>query len=172
MYSDTSESFDAKRDSIYRILIHDFPESPYAKEARGILNLPQFIVTKDTVEALYSVAEEAITKNDFPEALTALKKIESVFDRSPLAPKALYTIGWLYENSLMRLDSASAVYRRLIQRYPQTPYALKVLPKITEEDQSKKEDEKKIESKDINAKETPGSEEKKDENKSSDNKPQ
>ena len=130
-------------DSLYSAVIALFPGSPYAQESRRILGLPLLAATRDTAEELYLRAEILMDGARADSALPYLYKIVKENKTSPYSPKALYAIGWVYENRLYERDSASAVYRRLLAAYPGTQFALAVRPKVQEEDAARKEAEQK-----------------------------
>ncbi|HTR81004.1 MAG TPA: tetratricopeptide repeat protein [Bacteroidota bacterium] len=132
-----------KSDSLYAAVIDQYPQSPYAQESRRILGLPLLPPQKDTAEELYLKAEKYMDGTDADSALPFLYSIVKKKLASPYSPKALYAIGWLYENKLDQRDSASAVYRRLMTAYPSSEFAVAVRPKIQEEDAEKKEAEEK-----------------------------
>lgn len=130
-------------DSLYSEVISRYPESPYAQESRRILGMPLLVARKDSAEELYLHAETYFEGPDADSALPILYKIVQEHRSSPYCPKALYTIGWLYENKLEKEDSASAVYRRLIKVYPSSQFALAVKPKVQEEDDEKRDADRK-----------------------------
>ena len=130
-------------DSLYRSVIAQYPESPYAQESRRILGIPLLERAPDPAEALYRHAEEYMDGEHSDSALPYLYKIVREGGSSPFSPKALYAIGWLYENRLEEEDSASAVYRRLVAVYPKSEFALAVRPKLQEEDAARLEAEQK-----------------------------
>jgi len=130
-------------DSLYSEVISRYPESPYAQESRRILGIPLLVARKDSAEELFLHAEMYFDGPDADSALPILYKIVRENRSSPYCPKALYTIGWLYENKLEKEDSASAVYRRLIKIYPGSRFALAVQPKVQEEDNEKREADRK-----------------------------
>ncbi len=130
-------------DSLYSEVISRYPESPYAQESRRILGIPLLVARKDSAEELFLHAETYFDGPDADSALPILYKIVKENRSSPYCPKALYTIGWLYENKLEKEDSASAVYRRLIKIYPGSRFALAVQPKVQEEDNEKRDADRK-----------------------------
>lgn len=130
-------------DSIYAEVISRYPDSQYAQESRRMLGIPLLVVKKDSAEALYLHAEPYFETSHADSALPLLYKIVQEDQSSPYCPKALYTIGWIYENKMNKVDSASAVYRRLLAVYPASQFALAVKPKIQEEDNQRREVEKK-----------------------------
>jgi tetratricopeptide (TPR) repeat protein len=130
-------------DSLYAEVISRYPESPYAQESRRSLGIPLLVARKDTAEELYLRAETFFDGPSADSALPILYGIVRNNRSSPYCPKALYTIGWLYENKLNKEDSASAVYRRLIAVYPSSQFAIAVKPKVQEEDFEKREAQRK-----------------------------
>ncbi|HAP35699.1 MAG TPA: hypothetical protein DCQ28_07045, partial [Bacteroidetes bacterium] len=131
-------------DSIYNIIVEHYPLSPYANEARKSLGIPIIEAEKDTVLELFERAEVLTDGKKYDQAISIYKKIADQFTTSSLSAKALYTAGWHYENSIVNNDSAIAVYRRLVSRFPVSQFANSVRAKITEFDNEIKriEDEK------------------------------
>lgn len=122
------------RDSLHSLIISSYPTSPYAQESRKILGIPIVELQKDTVVELLDRAEAYADARDFIAAIKTYQEIVDKHSTSPLTPKALYSAGWHYENSLMKSDSALVLYRRLISRYPVSQYATSVRSKINEYD--------------------------------------
>lgn len=146
----------AEIDTVYQKIITLFPESPYANEARKNLGIPLSEADKDTVLSLFEEAEQLSEAGKYEPAIASFKRIAETYALSPHSAKALYTAGWHYENSVNKQDSAVAVYRRLIEKYPVSTYANRVRPKVAEfdneikrleQEQQKKEEEKKAEEK-------------------------
>ncbi|MBI2428675.1 MAG: tetratricopeptide repeat protein [Ignavibacteriales bacterium] len=138
IYRTIKERPQAVRDSIHSLIISSYPSSPYAQESRKILGIPIVEIQKDTVIELLDRAEAFADANDFIGAIKTYKEVVEKHSSSPLTPKAMFTAGWHYENSIRNPDSALAVYRRLIARYPSSQYATVVRPKITEYDNEQK----------------------------------
>lgn len=122
------------RDSLYRRIIAAYPQSQYAQEARKILNLPILENENDPAEELYQKAELLADEKKYASALAMLRELLLQYPASSLSPKAMYSLGWHYENSLGNNDSALAVYRRLLAGYPTTVYAGSIRAKVTEFD--------------------------------------
>ena len=129
-------------DSLYQSIVTRFPESQYAQESRRALGIPLLPVKSDPGEELFLQAERYTEGAHSDSALPFLYKLVKENSKSPYSAKALYTLGWLYENKLEQRDSASAVYRRLIVGYPDSKFAMLVRPKIQEEDSAKREAER------------------------------
>jgi tetratricopeptide (TPR) repeat protein len=130
-------------DSLYHLTIAADPHSAYAQEARKTLGLPLLKKEVDPAGLLYANAEEDIDSAKTDSAIKILRGIVHEYSMSPFCAKALYAIGWLYENTLHQEDSASSVYRRLIAQYPSSVFAMAVKPEIQLEDEAIKEAEEK-----------------------------
>jgi outer membrane protein assembly factor BamD (BamD/ComL family) len=110
-------------DSLYRVLIRDYPDSPFADEARRILGLPPQEVTSDLAVVLYAEAQDLLSRDSTAAAIAMLEHIVRDYPESPIAPKAQYAIGWTYEQVAGRPDSALANFKKLVRLYPSTQYA-------------------------------------------------
>ncbi len=119
-------------DSLYREIIRRFPESPFAEESRRLLGLPPTVQAPDSLALSYSHATALLQAGKNTAAIDSFKAIVRRSPTSPLAPQALYAIGWVYEFHTSQLDSAGANYERLVAQYPGTPYAKQVQPRVTE----------------------------------------
>ncbi|MFA6457156.1 MAG: tetratricopeptide repeat protein [Bacteroidota bacterium] len=125
-------------ESVYQEIISAYPESPYANEARKSIGIPVVITEKDTAQMLFESAEIMSESSNYDASIRACKIIAEKFPGSQVAPKALYTAGWHYENSLKNNDSAYAVYQRLIAAYPASTFAAAVRAKVTEVENERK----------------------------------
>ncbi|HTR99428.1 MAG TPA: tetratricopeptide repeat protein [Bacteroidota bacterium] len=119
-------------DSLYRQILARFPRSEFAPEARRLLGLPPVEISVDAADSLYGRAEALLVSGDSAAAAVRFKQVAGSFPASPLAPRALYAAGWIYENSLMNNDSAIASYTRLASLYPASVFAARIAPKMFE----------------------------------------
>ena len=117
-------------DSLYRLIIDMYPESEFADASRAILGLPPRLKVVDQTGVLYSEAEHFLNQDSLDEALAVFRRIVLDYPSSPMAPKAQYAIGWVYEQLRPLPDSAVANYRRLAGKYPGTQYASAVMAKL------------------------------------------
>jgi TolA-binding protein len=131
-------SSNTELDSIYTLIINEYPKSPYAQESRRILGIPLRTQENDSAEVLYEQAELLADNKNYEDAVTLYKKISTNFSHSPVSPKAMYSAGWYYENSLSNNDSALAMYRTLITKFPLSQYATAVKPTVMEYDNEMK----------------------------------
>ena len=124
-------------DSLYREILARFPRSEFAPEARRLLGLPPKEMAVDAADSTYDRAEGFLVRGDSLAAAAGFKQVAAAFPSSPLAPRALYAAGWIYENTLLNRDSAVATYARLTSLYPASLYATRVAPKMSEVAQAK-----------------------------------
>jgi tetratricopeptide (TPR) repeat protein len=109
-------------DSLLEILAYDYGKTEYGREARQIMGFTE-AVTIDTLAELYSSGVRFRKVSNYILAARQFNRIAEEYRDSPLAPKALYSLGWMFENNLMQTDSALHYYRILVERYPQSEYA-------------------------------------------------
>jgi len=109
-------------DSLYHVLASDYPGSEFGREATRILG-GTVVQKTDPAERKYSSAVGLIEKGMGSAAIDSLKLIVREFPESPLASKAQYAVGWVYEELQGRSDSALQNYRKLIDLYPSSEYA-------------------------------------------------
>lgn len=119
-------------DSLYREIIRGFPDSPFAEESKRLLGLPLSVKTPDPLELSYRNATDLLQSGKYTAAIDSFKAIVHRSPTSPMAPRALYAIGWAYEYHTMQLDSAGANFERLTANYPGTLYAQRVQPRVAE----------------------------------------
>ncbi len=116
-------------DSLYNFLIEHYPNTKYAVQAKlykGIIVHTE----KSKHETLYEQGMNLVKENKTKAALSVFKEIYK--DTTSLfAPKALYTSGWIYENVLIKNDSAKNIYKMLVDKYPTTMFAEKVIGKVS-----------------------------------------
>ena len=117
---------------LLRKIITDYPESPYANEARRILGEPVIVRGKDSVLTMFENAEALLENGSIESGALQMKRISEQFPKHALAAKALYSAGWYYESTGKNNDSAAALYRRLIARFPFSSYVTTARTKVTE----------------------------------------
>ena len=109
-------------DSILEILAYDYGKTEYGQEARMQMGFTDAVVI-DTLGELYSSGIRFRNISNYVLAARQFNRIAEEYRDSPLAPKALYSLGWMFENTLKQPDSALYYYRLLVERYPQSEYA-------------------------------------------------
>ncbi len=125
-------------DSLYREIVVRFPSSEFAEPARRALGLPEQTKEVDEVALLYSQGEKLMESGENKKAISIFSSIVRGHADSPLASKAQYAIGWIYENALPQPDSAISNYQHLVTLFPSSQYALLVRPKLDAVDAAKR----------------------------------
>jgi cellulose synthase operon protein C len=129
--ADTVAPDTVRADSLYRLIVRQYPESDFAAEARRILGLPPRVSRRDEAAAMYTRAEQLMLSGADSTAVDSLKQLVSSFAASPFAPRAMYAWSLLYEQKLSLPDSAMAGYQRLMATYPASSWAAVVRPRVT-----------------------------------------
>jgi TolA-binding protein len=131
-----------KTDSLLYALINHFPDSYQAQEARKILGLPLVVNRNEIAADLYKSAEHHLfsTRNT-SAAIAEFQKLYENFPKSEYAPKALFALGWIYEKMSHENEKAAAVYREIMQKYPDSEYSKKVKRKLDEVEKAEKQAE-------------------------------
>lgn len=130
-----------KTDSMLYLLVHRFPDSFQAEEARRILGLPMRNNQVDYAHELYIQAEKNLFSNSkIEEALRQFRQVVDTYPESEDAPKALYALGWIYEKKKSANEKALEIYQTLLKDYPDSQYAKQVQKKIKAVEQPTAED--------------------------------
>jgi len=134
IYSQDSAMAPGISDSLYREIVARFPETEFAAESRRLLGDSSPIATRHEVAALYAEAEKLLQKGMTLAAIDTFKSVVHRYASSPLASKAQYAIGWVYEQVRSEMDSAIVNYRKLVTLYPSSEYAQAVRPRLDQVD--------------------------------------
>ena len=109
-------------DSLMEVVAEKYPLTEHGKEALQKLGYTaKFVI--DTVAELYVSGSKLRENKEFPFAIIQFLKIYNDYPKSKLAPKALYSVGWIFEKDLKLVDSALHYYRLLMEKYPYSEYA-------------------------------------------------
>jgi len=130
--AEDSTSAPGAADSLYREIIQRFPTSPFADEARRLLGLPPLQKSDDPAELTYSNGVTLMQAGEHLAAIDTFKAVVSRYPSSPVASRALYAAGWIYENNTANPDSAAATYEHLVASFPSSVYAVRVQPRVAE----------------------------------------
>ncbi len=119
-------------DSLYRELVARYSSSEFAAEAARLHNLPIEQRRGDAANQAYVRGEDVLESGNRFAAVDSFKEVARRFPDSPLAAKAVYAVGWIYEDLIGNRDSAIAYYQRVAAQYPTSPYAAALRPKLAE----------------------------------------
>lgn len=118
-------------DTVYQRLITDYPENPFAKEARQKIRTIKITNPDAALAQKFRTAEIAyLDKHQYNDALATFDSIYQSSPSSEYAPKALMAMGWIYENNFQQSQKAFEIYQSLVDNYPATVYAQKIKPKV------------------------------------------
>ncbi len=129
-----------KADSLLYALINRFPDSYQAQEARKILGLPLVVNRNEIAADLYKSAEHNLfSSRNTSAAIAEFQKLYENFPTSDYAPKALFALGWIYEKMTHENHKAVAVYREIMQKYPDSEYSKTIKRKLEEVEKAEKQ---------------------------------
>jgi tetratricopeptide (TPR) repeat protein len=134
IYAQDTTVAQSKSDSLHNEIVNLFPNSEFAVESRRILGQSPRVKKKDEAESAYARAEELMDAGNNRAAIDTFASIVDRYPSSPLAPKAQYAVGWLYEHMNSHLDSAIVSFQKLVRLYPTSQYTLLVQSKLSEVD--------------------------------------
>jgi tetratricopeptide (TPR) repeat protein len=116
-----------KADSILNVIVNSQPKSEYGKIALKQLGYTEAFV----IDSITSAYNSGYNLMKYKEYDFAKEKFLSIFEKYPenviYVPKALYTLGFMYESYIKNLDSAGKYYDILIEKYPESEYAKELL---------------------------------------------
>lgn len=106
-------------------LVKEHSDSPYAVSACSVLGIPPPVYV-DSSQVKYTEAMKLAGMGKYGAAVDTLKELVKN-KKVALTPKALYTVGWMYENKLQRPDSAFKYYKQLSSEFPDSKYSKSIL---------------------------------------------
>lgn len=115
---------------LYRSLLARFPNSSYAAIAKQRLGIPVENPSEDPASDIYANAERKLDEGLLRDAVREFRELIRQFPDSPLAAQSAYAIGWIFEHKLSQPDSAIANYKRVVDRYGESPFSALVRPRI------------------------------------------
>jgi len=119
-----------KADSLFREVYDNYKEDPIAKAAAVRLGIDAETLNSDPAKEKYVQGEKKLDIEEYFDAIDDFFSIYKEYPKSQYAPKALYTIGWIYENKLYDSGFAADYYDTLQTHYPRTEYARSIHSKL------------------------------------------
>jgi tetratricopeptide (TPR) repeat protein len=120
-------------DTLYQRILREHGKSTYAHQIRRVLGIEEERAPEDPSVLRYARAESLLVDGKTTPAVKLLKQIANA-PASPMTAKAMYTVGWIYENVLADADSATEWYRLLLSSYPDSAYSHVAGPKVAVKD--------------------------------------
>jgi tetratricopeptide (TPR) repeat protein len=116
-------------DSLLDVIVDRFPKSEYGMEAQDRLGFVTDVVPDEAAE-LYRSGNSFRKVKDYGYAERQFLSLVQSHGKSEYAPKALYTLGYMFERDLQQNDSAIMYYQRLLEEYPTSEYAKEIRPSV------------------------------------------
>ncbi len=142
-----NENKNEKADEVLKSIIAQYPLSSFANQSRKLLNLPEIdLEVPDASDSLYKYGESKFVNNEYPTALEAFKSICENDTASKYFLRSAYAAGWIFENVLIKPDSAVKYYSKILLSNPNSDISKLVTAKLTiyKQDIQEKEDSSKV----------------------------
>jgi len=120
-----------RADSLFNIIYDNYRNESIVNAAADKLNKPFIDLNYNPALEKYIEAESLFLTGAFSVAVDKFFSIYEQYPESDVAPKALYTCGWIYENEIRDPVRASEFYDTLIVNFPASEYVKVVAPKVT-----------------------------------------
>lgn len=122
-----------KSDEILTQIVKVYPSSSFSLSSKKLLNV--YVESEsipDPADSLYLYVENKFLNKDYSGALTGFKEILLLYPGSKYDERAMFALGWIYENVLLKPDSAYFYYFTLNSGAPTSELALLIQPKLAE----------------------------------------
>ena len=115
-----------KADSLKKILVTRYPDSPYGLKLQGIAPKEEGANSANEEAAIkqrYLKAENLLDEHHYNTAIKEFKKIAEQDSGSIWAQKARYAVAYTYEHFIKNIPLAVEAYRLLKKEYPSSRFA-------------------------------------------------
>ena len=109
-------------DSLMELVVERYSLTEFGQDAMLRQGYTEAFVI-DTVAELYQSGSQLRVNHNYNYAIRQFLKIFHGWPKNKLAPKALYSVGWTFENDIRDYDSAYYYYKLLVDSYPKSEYA-------------------------------------------------
>ena len=134
IYSQPEFADSVKRDSLERILIEQYPESPFTQQILKQKGMVQDTASLDSLEEvghrLFVEAEKRMDNGDIEGALDLYQQVAEMDSNLIWAAKAQLARAWIYEHVLNDIPRAIQEYTYLAEHYPQPEFVALAKKKI------------------------------------------
>ncbi|MSQ45362.1 MAG: tetratricopeptide repeat protein [Ignavibacteria bacterium] len=103
------------KDSLYNILITDYPKSKYSSK----INKDKKIKSEVAFSSLEE-AEKYLTSQNYLKAQEVYSRIIKTTSSPQEKEKAMLALGFIYEKYLQRNDSAKSIYSKIVDQFPKS----------------------------------------------------
>lgn len=111
-----------RSDSLLQLIVDRFPRTEYAVITSKMLGFTDAYAI-DSASEFFKSGTELRKQGMYRESILEYKNCYNYFPTNDLAPKSIYTIAWIFENKLIKLDSSLYYYRMLQSKYPSSEYS-------------------------------------------------
>lgn len=111
-----------KSDSLLQLIVDRFPRSEYGVITAKMLGFTEHYAI-DSASEYFKSGTELRKQGMFKESIVEYKNCYRYFPTNNLSPKSLYSIAWIFENKLIKLDSALFYYKLLQEKYPKSEFS-------------------------------------------------
>ncbi|MDZ7344040.1 MAG: tetratricopeptide repeat protein [candidate division KSB1 bacterium] len=121
----------AMHDSVMRVLADQYGDTPQGQAAKRRLGVADSSAVSRRSSNLFYQAEDFLFSQKDPQR--ALRLYEQFWQSQPnskLAPQSLYAMGWIYEHALYDNQRALVTYQKLLEKYPDSPFAQQLRPRL------------------------------------------
>jgi len=131
------EGDSAAVDSLDHLLLEKYPRTIYAGKAAENLGLEWEYAAVDSGKVIFQQAEKLYFEEErVDEAFKLYAAIDSVYEGSPYAPKAIFARAYIAQYDFQQDSAAIELYRKLAEKYPKD--TLGVIGKKRSEKQASK----------------------------------
>jgi TolA-binding protein len=117
-------------DSLYQVLAENYQKTEYGKDAMKRLGYTdKYVINKP--EEIYNSANSLRRNEEYDMSIRQYLSLVKKYPNYKLSPKALYSVGWIWENNLKNTDSALYYYDMLIAQYPNSVYAQDIIAGVS-----------------------------------------
>jgi TolA-binding protein len=119
-----------KSDSLLQVIVDNYTTTEYGYDAMKRLGYTeQFLINKP--EEIFKSANSLRRNKEYPLSIKKYLLLVEKYPKYKDSPKALYSVGWIWENNLKNVDSALYYYDMLIAKYPNSEYAQDVVAGVS-----------------------------------------
>lgn len=111
-----------RADSLLQLVVDRFPLTEYGVATSKMLGFTEAYAL-DSAKEYFKSGTDLRQQKMFRESINEYKNCFQYFPENSLAPKAVYSVAFIFENGLNKLDSALYYYKLLQEKYPTSEFA-------------------------------------------------
>ncbi|MBD3421292.1 MAG: tetratricopeptide repeat protein [Chitinivibrionales bacterium] len=112
-------------DSLFELLISEYPNTEYAKGAQKAREERVTIMTKvDSAQAMYRDAELLLADDLYEAATEAYLEVADVYPENVYGAKSIYAAAWVNDHILEKNVTALRLYKKLCKEHPESEFCV------------------------------------------------